>query len=89
MTDQLLIDDLSFKLPPGGIVGIIGPNGAGKTTLARMLTGQEEPDGGDDPRRRHRACSAMSTRTARSTATRTSGRRFPAARRSSRSASAR
>ena len=44
--DRLLIDDLSFKLPPGGIVGIIGPNGAGKTTLFRMLTGQEEPDSG-------------------------------------------
>jgi ATP-binding cassette ChvD family protein len=44
--DRLLIDELSFKLPPGGIVGIIGPNGAGKTTLARMLTGQEEPDAG-------------------------------------------
>ncbi|MEH6724877.1 MAG: energy-dependent translational throttle protein EttA [Hyphomicrobiales bacterium] len=44
--DQLLIDDLSFKLPPGGIVGVIGPNGAGKTTLFRMLTGQEEPDSG-------------------------------------------
>ena len=44
--DKLLIDDLSFKLPPGGIVGIIGPNGAGKTTLFRMLTGQEEPDSG-------------------------------------------
>ncbi len=44
--DRLLIDDLSFRLPPGGIVGVIGPNGAGKTTLFRMLTGQEEPDGG-------------------------------------------
>ena len=44
--DKLLIEDLSFSLPPAGIVGIIGPNGAGKTTLARMLTGQEEPDGG-------------------------------------------
>ncbi|MCL4152477.1 UNVERIFIED_CONTAM: hypothetical protein GTU68_009305 [Idotea baltica] len=44
--ERLLIDDLSFKLPPGGIVGVIGPNGAGKTTLFRMLTGQEEPDTG-------------------------------------------
>jgi sulfate-transporting ATPase len=44
--DRLLIDDLSFKLPPGGIVGVIGPNGAGKTTLFKMLTGQEEPDAG-------------------------------------------
>ena len=44
--DKLLIDDLSFKLPPGGIVGIIGPNGAGKTTLFRMITGQEQPDEG-------------------------------------------
>jgi ATP-binding cassette ChvD family protein len=44
--DQLLIDDLTFKLPPGGIVGVIGPNGAGKTTLFRMITGQEKPDGG-------------------------------------------
>ena len=44
--DRLLIDDLSFKLPPGGIVGVIGPNGAGKTTLLRMLTGAEEPDAG-------------------------------------------
>ncbi|MBL4756746.1 MAG: energy-dependent translational throttle protein EttA [Rhizobiales bacterium] len=43
---HLLIDNLSFKLPPGGIVGIIGPNGAGKTTLFRMITGQEEPDSG-------------------------------------------
>ncbi|MCR9135620.1 MAG: energy-dependent translational throttle protein EttA [Alphaproteobacteria bacterium] len=44
--DKLLIDDLSFRLPPGGIVGVIGANGAGKTTLFRMITGQEEPDGG-------------------------------------------
>lgn len=44
--DNLLIDDLSFKLPPGGIVGVIGPNGAGKTTLFRMITGQEKPDAG-------------------------------------------
>ena len=44
--DQLLIDGLSFKLPPGGIVGVIGPNGAGKTTLFRMITGQEQPDDG-------------------------------------------
>ncbi|MEA2976729.1 MAG: hypothetical protein QOF19_2249 [Alphaproteobacteria bacterium] len=44
--DNLLIDDLTFKLPPGGIVGIIGPNGAGKTTLFRMITAQEKPDKG-------------------------------------------
>jgi ATP-binding cassette ChvD family protein len=44
--DRLLIDDLSFKLPPGGIVGVIGPNGAGKTTLFKMITGQETPDSG-------------------------------------------
>ncbi|HIE54953.1 MAG TPA: energy-dependent translational throttle protein EttA, partial [Chromatiaceae bacterium] len=45
--DRLLFDGLSFKLPPGGIVGIIGPNGAGKSTLLRILTGQEQPDGGE------------------------------------------
>ncbi|HEX4010328.1 MAG TPA: energy-dependent translational throttle protein EttA [Solirubrobacteraceae bacterium] len=44
--DRLLIDDLTFKLPPAGIVGVIGPNGAGKTTLLRMITGQEQPDAG-------------------------------------------
>ena len=44
--NRLLIDDLDFKLPPGGIVGVIGPNGAGKTTLFRMITGQEVPDSG-------------------------------------------
>ena len=46
MGDRLLIDGLSFALPPGGIVGVIGPNGAGKTTLFRMLTGQDRPDAG-------------------------------------------
>jgi ATP-binding cassette ChvD family protein len=45
--DRLLIEDLEFKLPPGGIVGVIGPNGAGKTTMFRMITGQEKPDKGD------------------------------------------
>jgi ATP-binding cassette ChvD family protein len=45
--DKVLMDKLSFSLPPGGIVGIIGPNGAGKTTLFRMITGQEKPDAGD------------------------------------------
>ena len=44
--DKLLIEDLSFTLPRGGIVGIIGANGAGKTTLFRMITGQEQPDAG-------------------------------------------
>ena len=45
--DRILIDDLSFTLPPNGIVGIIGPNGAGKTTLFKMIIGEEQPDGGD------------------------------------------
>jgi ATP-binding cassette ChvD family protein len=44
--DRLLVDDMTFKLPPGGIVGVIGPNGAGKTTLFRMIIGQEKPDSG-------------------------------------------
>jgi ATP-binding cassette ChvD family protein len=44
--DKILVDDLNFSLPPGGIVGIIGPNGAGKTTLFKMITGKEEPDAG-------------------------------------------
>ncbi len=46
MGDKLLVEDLTFALPPGGIVGVIGPNGAGKTTLFRMMTGQEQPDDG-------------------------------------------
>ena len=50
--DNLLIDDLTFKLPPGGIVGVIGPNGAGKTTLFRMITGQDKPDKGTHQDRR-------------------------------------
>ncbi|KGE00827.1 energy-dependent translational throttle protein EttA [Rhizobium sp. YS-1r] len=45
--DRVLFENLSFKLPPGGIVGVIGPNGAGKTTLFRLITGQEKPDSGD------------------------------------------
>ncbi len=45
--DRLLLDELNFKLPPGAIVGVIGPNGSGKTTLLRMITGQEQADGGD------------------------------------------
>jgi len=44
--DRLLIDDMTFKLPPGGIIGVIGPNGAGKTTLFRMIVGEEKPDSG-------------------------------------------
>ena len=87
--DTLLIDDLSFKLPPGGIVGVIGPNGAGKTTLFRMITGQEKPDSGTIEI--GEACSsAMSTsRATRSTPRRPSGRKFPAAMSFSISASAR
>jgi energy-dependent translational throttle protein EttA len=45
--DRLLVEDMTFSLPPGGIVGVIGPNGAGKTTLFRMIAGEEEPDSGD------------------------------------------
>ena len=88
--DNLLIDDLTFKLPPGGIVGVIGPNGAGKTTLFRMITGQEKPDEGTHQDRRVRAsrlCRPVARQ--RSTARRTSGRKSPAATTSSCSASAR
>ena len=78
--DKLLIDDLTFKLPPGGIVGVIGPNGAGKTTLFRMITGQEKPDKGTitvGDQRQARLCRPVARR-ARS-ARRTSGRKSPAA----------
>ena len=68
--DRLLIDDLDFRLPPGGIVGVIGANGAGKTTLFRMITGQEQPDAGSAADR-PTVSSATSTRAAtRSTRTR-------------------
>ena len=61
--NRLLIDDLNFKLPPGGIVGVIGPNGAGKTTLFRMITGEEHPDAGDCASAKQ-SSSATSTRAA-------------------------
>ena len=78
--DRLLIDDLTFTLPPAGIVGVIGPNGAGKTTLFRMITGQEQPDAGVVPGRRHRRPRLRRPEPRQSsTATRPSTRRSPAA----------
>ena len=72
MATTCLIDDLTFKLPPGGIVGVIGPNGAGKTTLFRMITGQEKPDSGSIKIGDSRCISATSTsRATVSTARRT------------------
>ena len=59
--DRLLIEDLSFSLPPAGIVGVIGPNGAGKTTLFRMIVGEEEPDAGDAARSARPSSSPTST----------------------------
>jgi ATPase subunit of ABC transporter with duplicated ATPase domains len=77
--DNLLIDDLTFKLPPGGIVGVIGPNGAGKTTLFRMITGQDKPDAGSIKIGEIRAAWAMSTsRAMRSTAPSRCGKKSPA-----------
>ena len=87
--DRLLIEDLSFSLPPAGIVGIIGPNGAGKTTLFKMLAGREEPDAGSI-KIGDTVDLATSTRTATtSTPTRRSTTRSPAASSTSRSAAAR
>ena len=88
--DRLLIDKLSFKLPPGGIVGVIGPNGAGKTTLFRMITGQEKPDSGAikiGETVQARLCRPVARRARRQEEP--CGRRSPAATTSSSSASAR
>ena len=86
--DRLLIDDLSFKVPAGAIVGIIGPNGAGKSTLFRMISGKEKPDSGTvkigADRRRWRS-SSRAARTSRTT--RRSGRTSRAASTTSSSAS--
>jgi ATPase subunit of ABC transporter with duplicated ATPase domains len=87
--DRLLIDNLSFKLPPGGIVGIIGPNGAGKTTLFRMITGQEKPDSGTITIGESVHLGYVDQSAIRSIPTRPSGRKSPAATTSSSSASAR
>ena len=88
--DRLLIDDLSFSLPRGGIVGVIGPNGAGKTTLFRMITGQEQPDARRRCASATRSSSPTSTsRATRSTRRRRSGRRSPTASTRSRSATGR
>ena len=77
--DKLLFEDLTFSLPPGGIVGVIGPNGAGKTTLFKLISGEEQPDAGEikiGPR----SISASSTRAAtRSSPSKMSGRKSPAA----------
>ena len=86
--DRLLIDNLNFKLPPGGIVGIIGPNGAGKTTLFRMITGQEKPDAAPSPSATACTWATSTSRATRSIRTRRSGRKSPAAMTSSTSASA-
>ena len=76
--DKLLFEDLSFTLPPGGIVGVIGPNGAGKSTLFKLITGKETPDCGRRSTSARPSTSASSTRAATtSTPRRTSGRRSP------------
>ncbi len=87
--DRLLIEDLSFSLPRGGIVGVIGANGAGKTTLFRMITGEEQPDGGTLRSARRSSWPTSTSRATRSIRTRPSGRRSPASRTRSRSATGR
>ena len=88
--DNLLIDGLTFKLPPGGIVGVIGPNGAGKTTLFRMITGEDKPDEGTIKVGELVQLGYVEPeRATRSTAPRTCGKKFPAATISSCWASAR
>ena len=78
--DRLLFEDLTFSLPPAGIVGVIGPNGAGKTTLFRLIAGEEQPDARLAPARRHGRSSPTSTsRAATSTRRTPSGRRSAAA----------
>ena len=88
--DNLLVEDMTFKLPPGGIVGIIGPNGAGKTTLFRMITGQEQPDCGSYQHWRDGQAGLRGSEPRdASMPTRRSGRRSPAGRMWSSSARAR
>ena len=86
--DRLLFEDLSFSLPPGGIVGVIGANGAGKTTLFRMITGEEQPDGGALIVGRPSSSPTSTRRATDSIPRRPCGRRSPAATTRSSSASA-
>ena len=87
--DRELIDDLTFSLPPGGIVGVIGPNGAGKTTLFRMLTGQERPTPAPSPTARASSSPTSTSPATASTTRRPSGRKSPTASTSSSSATPR
>jgi ATPase subunit of ABC transporter with duplicated ATPase domains len=86
--DRLLIEDLSFTLPPAGIVGVIGPNGAGKTTLFRMIVGEEQPDAGSLRRGIPSSSPTSTSRATRSIRRSRSGRRSPTATSTSRSATA-
>ena len=81
--DNLLMDDVSFILPRGGIVGVIGPNGAGKTTLFRMIIGQEKPDAGTLRDRGDVSLSYVDQSRDSLDGERTSGRRSPTAARTS------